>query len=246
MDSHDKSFLAIDASTEHCSVALCCGGQKYTQTCETPKSHANVLLPMIDAVLQEGAVPLKDLNALVVSLGPGSFTGIRIGIGVTQGLAYGSGLPIIGFSSLETLAWQVFCDRKSLGHKLLEGTVILPCLDARMSEVYWAAYICKDNSICEIHSPCVTDIQSLRIFVTQLDTECIGAGHGWYVADAPQLKQCDFAVLPKAVAMLDLIDEYKRCSKVLSEYTAANIEPLYLRNEVTWVKRTRIRKEQLI
>lgn len=245
MDSLNR-ILAIDASTEHCSVALCVDGQRLADVCETPKSHANVLLPMVDNILSEAGISLPELQAIVVSLGPGSFTGIRIGIGVVQGLAYGAKLPVIGFSSLETLAWRAIASTQSTSGKPDHGTIILPCLDARMDEVYWAAYAYGIDTISEVLRPRVSSIDELNTYIQQLDTSCIGAGHGWLVPNAVNVEVCDSKLLPNAAAMLDLVEQYQYHQKPLSEFSAASIEPLYLRNEVTWVKRTRIRKEQPI
>lgn len=90
--------------------------------------HSQVLLDMVSAVLQEARIQVNELDAIAVGQGPGSFTGLRIGIGVAQGLAYGAQCPMIGVSSLDALANQA-----DSGH-------IIAAIDARMGEAYWAEY----------------------------------------------------------------------------------------------------------
>ncbi len=121
-------ILAIDTVTEACSVALNLGGA-VTQRMEiAPQGHSRLVLDMVQALLQAHATKLQNLHAVAVDVGPGSFTGVRIGIGVAQGLAYGAGLPVIAVGSLETLAGAV-------AHPL-----VLPAIDARMQQIYYGLY----------------------------------------------------------------------------------------------------------
>ncbi|MFO7604290.1 MAG: tRNA (adenosine(37)-N6)-threonylcarbamoyltransferase complex dimerization subunit type 1 TsaB [Gammaproteobacteria bacterium] len=126
-------LLAIDTATEACSVALNLDGAIVERYTIEPRSHASQLLPMVDALLAEAAISLTALDAIAFDRGPGSFTGIRIGTSVVQGLAFGADLPVVPISSLDTLAQgmvaQVQCPQ------------LLAVLDARMDEVYWARYI---------------------------------------------------------------------------------------------------------
>lgn len=120
-------LLALDTATERCSVALWMDGEVIVRDTVTPRGHAELILPMIDAVLREGAVKLRDLDALAYGRGPGAFTGVRIAIGVVQGLAYGAGRPVVGISDLAAVAQA-------------QRGAVLVCMDARMSEVYWCSY----------------------------------------------------------------------------------------------------------
>ena len=99
-----SQVLALEASTERCSVAIMSGGERDIKTCDTPKSHARVILPMVHDLLTAKRISLRDLDAILVSRGPGSFTGIRICISIAQGLAYGAHIPLMGVSSLQILA----------------------------------------------------------------------------------------------------------------------------------------------
>jgi tRNA threonylcarbamoyladenosine biosynthesis protein TsaB len=123
-------ILAIDTATERCSVALLIDGHCVERSIDTARGHAEIVLPMIDEVLREGAVRLGELDALAFGRGPGAFTGVRIAAGVVQGLALGSGLPVAAISDLAAIALE----------HTAAGECALTAIDARMGEVYWAVY----------------------------------------------------------------------------------------------------------
>jgi tRNA threonylcarbamoyladenosine biosynthesis protein TsaB len=124
-------LLALDTSTEACSAALLLGGEMRLRFVLTERSHAELILPMVDALLAEAGVALGSLDGLAFGRGPGGFTGLRIAAGVAQGLAFGASLPVAPVSSLAAVAEQV---------SAAEGERILVCNDARMGELYWAAF----------------------------------------------------------------------------------------------------------
>jgi len=124
-------LLALDTSTECCSVALLHDGDVLLRAVMTERSHAELVLPMIEALLAEAKLALKDLDGLAFGRGPGAFTGLRIASGVVQGLAYGAKLPVAPVSSLAAVAELV---------PAATGEHVLVCNDARMGEVYWGLY----------------------------------------------------------------------------------------------------------
>ena len=120
-------ILALDTSTAACSVALWIDGS-ISEKFELGAQHSQRILSMVEEVLIEAGLTLSVLDALAFGRGPGSFTGLRIGAGVVQGLGFAADLPVVPVSSLAALA---------------EGEQrpqVLAALDARMSQVYWAAY----------------------------------------------------------------------------------------------------------
>lgn len=125
-------LLAIDTATEACSVALNLNGDIVERYTIEPRSHASQVLPMVDALLAEAGIVLTQLDAIAFDRGPGSFTGIRIGTSVVQGLAFGAELPVIPVSSLQVLA-QGNVDK-------INSTNLVAMLDARMNEIYWATF----------------------------------------------------------------------------------------------------------
>jgi tRNA threonylcarbamoyladenosine biosynthesis protein TsaB len=123
-------ILALDTATERCSVALRIDGHVIVREVDTPRGHADLILPMVQAVTAEAGISLRQLDGLAYGRGPGGFTGVRIAIGVAQGLAFGAELLTIGVSNLAAVAQQV------ASHS---GRVLV-CMDARMQEVYWGVF----------------------------------------------------------------------------------------------------------
>jgi tRNA threonylcarbamoyladenosine biosynthesis protein TsaB len=132
------NILCLDTSTDACTVALALGDGLLARRSETPRMHARLLLSMIDELLQEGSVALADLDAIAVGRGPGSFTGVRIGCSVAQGLAFGADLPVVPLSSLAILAAKYVAPAPD--RDTGPADVVLVAQDARMQELYWAAF----------------------------------------------------------------------------------------------------------
>lgn len=124
-------ILALDTSTEACSVALLLDGELRMRFELTERSHAELVLPMVESLLEEAGVTLADLDGLAFGRGPGAFTGLRIASGVVQGLALGAGLRVAPVSSLAAVAEQIAASGDE---------PVLVCNDARMGEVYWAVF----------------------------------------------------------------------------------------------------------
>ncbi len=128
-------LLAIEASTIACSAALRVGGEVRERFELAPQRHAELLLPMIGALLAEAGLTPAHLDGVAFGRGPGAFTGLRIAAGVAQGIAFGADLPVAPVSTLAALA-QGAMDRSRR---------VLAVMDARMSEVYWAVYEAGDD-----------------------------------------------------------------------------------------------------
>ena len=221
-------LLAIDAATEACSVALLIDDMTYERHRIAPRGHAQHLLGMVDAVCNEAGVDLKSLDAIAFDRGPGSFTGVRVGTSVTQGLAFGLDLPVIPISSLATIAQGVLRESGQ--------TQVLSVIDARMGEVYWGYYQACGATMCLQGEEHVTKAEMIR----PLAGQWYGAGTGWQaypselraVITSEEQGECvgiDPARLPHAVDLLALAQPLF----VAREYIAADQAlPTYLRNEV--------------
>lgn len=226
-------ILAIDTSTSACSVALALGDDIYEQYRLEPQSHTQCLLPMIDDVLTTHQISLSNLDAIALTTGPGSFTGLRIGLGIVQGLAFGADIGVIGESSLQTLSVSA---RRLLG--LSQGGVIFPCLDARMQEVYWGCY-----SGGELSDVIVTDTVTAADQLLEACTKHafgVGVGDGWRGIETDRYPQwhvvSDF--YPHAYDTAVLAQASLRAGRLQDP---AKIQPVYIRNEVCWKKREKIR-----
>ena len=126
------NVLALETGSEWCSVAVGDGTRWVARSLHAGQSHSERIVPMLDEVLREAGVALRDLDGIAFGAGPGAFTGVRIACGVAQGLSLGSGVPVVPVS---TLAAQAEVARRVHG-----WTRVLAALDARMGEVYIAAF----------------------------------------------------------------------------------------------------------
>lgn len=130
-------IILIETSTALCSVAMACDGEVIaSRRSEALHSHASLTSVFVDEVLKETGTALKDCSAVCVSLGPGSYTGLRVGISTTKGLCFGSGIPLLAVGTLDILA------RRALQQGLVpeDCTHIIPMIDARRMEVYTAVF----------------------------------------------------------------------------------------------------------
>ncbi len=126
------SVLAFDTTTSALSIAFMHQDRLYHYHEAKPKHHAEVILTVLEDLLKKADACLSDFTGIAVSNGPGSFTGVRTGVAVAQGLAFGSHLRVCGLSSLMLLAEQAY--------RLQKAKRVLTLLDARQNEVYWAAF----------------------------------------------------------------------------------------------------------
>ncbi len=224
-------ILAIDTATEACSVALGLDDTTLSHFELCPREHTQRILPMVRDILNQGAVNLSDIEVLAFGRGPGSFTGVRIGIGIAQGLALGAALPMVGVSTLATMAQGAF--RKS------GATRVLAAIDARMGEVYWAEYQRNaDGSWQGEATEAVLKPEAVAGRLQQLDGRWATVGTGWQAW--PDLgRDCGLeledggVLLPAAEDMLPLAHFSVAQGRTVA---AENAEPVYLRNEVAWKK----------
>ena len=165
-------ILAIDTATEACSVALLNDGAVSAHFEECPREHTQRILPLVKAILTQGNTSLTDLDALAFGRGPGSFTGVRIGIGIAQGLALGAELPMIGVSTLATMAQGAW--------RMTGATRVLAAIDARMGEVYWAEYTRDEQGVWHgEETEAVLKPEAVTERLHQLSGEWATVGTGW-------------------------------------------------------------------
>ena len=215
------NILALDTSGDYCSLALWLNGEMLSREERAEQNHSEVLLPLLDAFLRENRVSLDQLHGIAYGAGPGSFTGLRIACGVAQGLAFAKGLPVAGICTLKALA------------EAMPGEKVIACLDARMGEIYHAAYEKRGDSWREACAPglCTPDQAPLVA-----GDDWIGCGSGFAVYGNKlqqryrgRLKQIAADAVPRARDMARLaVSMLERGEGCKAEQAA----PLYLRNKV--------------
>ena len=216
-------LLAIDTATERCSVALYIDDRIVERATETQRGHADLVLPMVEAVLAEGGLTLRQLDGLAYGRGPGAFTGVRIAVGVAQGLAYGAQLVTVGVSDLAAVAQQFAS----------AGARILVCMDARMREVYWGRFEATPDGLVAPTSAERVD----RPEAVEPGDATVFAGTGFNAY--PQLVGGRAAVsvhgtaLPSARDIARLAAVELRAGRGLPPERA---QPVYLRDQVATVK----------
>lgn len=158
-------ILGVDTSTPIGSVGLIDGERFVAEhTLSIVKAHSSRLMPAIDQILKWGDLTVHDLDACAVGIGPGSFTGIRIGVGTIKSLCYAVKKPIIGVSTLEAIAYNLrYTDR-----------LICPILDARKDEVYGAVFRGGENLLRKSEDLCVP----IETLLSQIDDDVIFVGDG--------------------------------------------------------------------
>jgi tRNA threonylcarbamoyladenosine biosynthesis protein TsaB len=224
-------ILAIDTATENCSVALLVNDRVILRSEVAPRDHTKKVLPMVDEVLNEEGLSLQDLVALAFGRGPGSFTGVRIGIGIAQGLAFGADLPMIGVSTLAAMA--------QASYRLHGATDVAVAIDARMSEVYWARYTRQENGEwAGVDAECVIPPARLAEEAQADDKTWTKAGTGWDTYQE-ELGKLPFNVTSGDVLYPDSQDIVILAEQELKKGNTVPVEessPVYLRDNVTWKK----------
>lgn len=212
--------LALDTATENCSAALWIDGHVLHRELEAERGHAELILGMIDELLREAAVQLSDLQAIAFGRGPGSFTGVRLAASVTQGLAFGAGVPVVPVSDLRAVAQRVASQN------------VLVCNDARMQEVYWGCFVRgADGLMLPVTDERVSKPSDVRVPPEWANSPVTGAGRGFavYPMLADQLAHIEAGLLPRAheVAALAVVDVQAGRVK-----PAADAVPVYIRDDV--------------
>lgn len=214
------NLLAIDTSTEQASIAVLVDS---VITCEeqgSQRTHAQILLPMLDNLLTKAEISLNQLDGIIFGCGPGSFTGLRIACSIAKGLAYAHDLDLIPVSSLTAIAWAARKQQQQA------NTPVLAVLDARMNELYWAFFDNDYQSIEQVTKACaiqIPDTSSLILAGSGIDL------YWEHLPDSLKTKVSDtVALAPNAAAMIELV-----CELEIQPVPIAQAQPIYVRNQVT-------------
>ena len=221
-----ERIILIETSTALCSVALAEDGAivDYRES-SAPKAHASLTAVFIQDMLSERGLSISDCDAVCVSMGPGSYTGLRVGVSTAKGLCFGSGKPLLAVGTLDTLVAQADSDAR----------FIIPMVDARRMEVYTAVF---ENGIQLTETaPVIIDENSFAEYLEQGPCLFIGDGAG-KCADVIKHPNASFCQCwPKASSMLSpAISAYKE--KRFED--VAYFEPFYLKEFVATVSKKKL------
>jgi tRNA threonylcarbamoyladenosine biosynthesis protein TsaB len=220
------TLLALDTATEACSVAVLHDGKVLSHYEVIPRLHAQKLLPMIKQIMADIGAPLSAIDAIAFGRGPGAFTGVRIAIGVVQGLAFGLDRPVLPVSNLALLAQGAF-----RAHGVQQ---VAAAIDARMDEVYWGCYAERAGEMRLQGEEAVLAPETVAL-PDAASGEWFGAGTGWGYAERLAVKPSAFdaAALPHAQDLLELA----RFAWARGEAVPADMaQPVYLRDKVATPK----------
>ncbi len=219
------NLLAIDTSTDFCSVAASRGSALFSRHERAGRRQAERVLDMVNEVLVEARIEIAQLQGIAYGAGPGSFTGLRIAAGVTQGLALARGIGVIGVGSLLALSEE--------GGKDAAGGRMIACLDAHMGEVYHAAYRRAGAGWEEVSAPGLYRPEAVPVAPGRDWTGC-GDGFAAYRERlVARLGECVSAIRPEATptarAVLKLAIPRFAAGEAKDAATAV---PVYLRDKV--------------
>lgn len=215
-------LLAFETATEACSVALWIDGDVRERFELAPRRHAELSLPWAEQLLADAGIKKSQLDAIALGRGPGAFTGVRLTIAIAQGIALALDRPIVPVSTLAALALRA------------QGPRVLVSIDARMNEVYAAAYELRDGDAFALSAEIVTAAEAVSLPDDANDWHGVGTG---FAANDGALRRrfaqrfvaVDAAALPHAADVARLAAKaYERGEAIAAE----RVEPAYLRNNV--------------
>lgn len=217
------------------SCALLRGEKLYTRSSSGVRTHSQAILPMIQELLAEAGVALRDCDAIAYGSGPGSFTGVRTACGIAQGLGYGAGLPLVPVVTLDAMA--LAC------HQQHGGSEVLAVLDARMSEVYWAQYRFgggpQDGAGQAPLAVLAPVLSAPDAVAPQGEVTACGNGFSAYaeaLAGKPFAAGAHAEVMPHAAQIAQLGRIAFAAGQAVK---AADAQPLYLRNKIAYTSAER-------
>jgi tRNA threonylcarbamoyladenosine biosynthesis protein TsaB len=225
-------ILGIETATEQVGVAI--GGHEgVIATFEVARGrrHAEILTPAIEFVCRQADIDIDEIGCIAVDVGPGLFTGMRVGLASAKALALALRIPVIGISSLDLLAFPCrHTDR-----------VVVPVIDARKAEVFWAMYRQVPGGVQQVSAPTVGPVAELvaDLLARSQDVLCVGDGAARYHDEIMEGYRCEISapVHPSAAALVQLAH-----AKALREEWVRpdELEPVYLRApdaQINWATR---------
>lgn len=227
-------LLAVETSTDACSAALFLDGEIHERFEIAPREHTKLILPMIDGLMSEAGLRPQQLDAIALSRGPGSFTGVRIATGVVHGIALGADLPVAMVSTLASMAQDFF-------NRHASAKLAFTALDARMQELFWGVYRRDALGLAQLSGDEAVTPAADVIFP---DLDGYGIGSGWAAYPdilgnriGSRLKGISADVCPRAACIAQLgAHIHAQGLSVAVEHAM----PVYLRDKVARKQSERI------
>ncbi len=225
-------ILGIETATEQVGVAI--GGHEgVIATFEVARGrrHAEILTPAIEFVCRQADIDIDEIGCIAVDIGPGLFTGMRVGLASAKALALALRIPVIGISSLDLLAFPCRHTER----------VVVPVIDARKAEVFWAMYRQVPGGVQQVSAPTVGPVADLvaDLLARSQDVLCVGDGAQRYRDEIMEGYRCEISapVHPSVAALVQLAH-----AKALREEWVRpdELEPVYLRApdaQINWATR---------
>jgi len=209
------NVLAFDTALESCSVALQTStGEVFCEHIQQDRGHAEILVPKIKEIMEKADVSFHDLNLLTTTVGPGSFTGLRIGVATAQGYSLSTGLPLIGLTTLEMLAHSVPSQERR----------IIAIIDSKRGDFYYQIF---DEQKIPLTQPDIITIEQVAEKIVEKAVVLVGNGSLFI---APYLKNCNFEIYSHPIdarILIPLATQRYREGKTLGHPN--DCKPLYLR-----------------
>ena len=221
-------ILALETSTEFCSCALSIDGVMRESHVRAGQAHSDLLLPAVARLMAEAGLGFAQLDAIAFGAGPGSFTGLRIACGAAQGLAFAHDLPVLPVVSLMALAegMDTGIDARRT------ATHVISALDARMGELYLAAYERVGTDWRAMLAPGLAKADDLPVLPARSDWQGVGSGFavcGAALTARYDVQNIDATAVPRAAAIATIALRAMARGEALAAHQAA---PLYVRDKV--------------
>jgi tRNA threonylcarbamoyladenosine biosynthesis protein TsaB len=222
-------LLALDTATEQCTAALWLDGVVSAREAQHSSGHGELILRLIDELLSAAQLSLRELTAIAYGRGPGAFTGVRLAVGVAQGLGFAAGVPLLPISDLRAVAAQALTLPSAEGARR-----VLVCQDARMGEVYWGCFESRAEDLLPIDSERVDPPQGVTLPAGWAGESVLGAGSGFEAHPSLRLRlEPDLSAVwpqlrPHAREIAWLASREDRSAALRADQA----QPVYLRDRV--------------
>lgn len=228
------NVIAIESSTERCSVALRCGDDYQQRIGDRPREHTEQILAMMESLLAEAGLRRQQIDQVAFGQGPGSFTGVRVACSVAQGLGYALNIPVLPVSSLAALAQSAIAQLTDTQ----TNRRVIAIQDARLAEIYMGVYEFDGaGTLTSAGKEQVIPPDSIADYFDLDGNDWLAAGNGWQVYQTELATILETRVAsqlpaswPDALAVLALSQSAAYCDRAVS---ADQAQPVYLRDQVT-------------